>query len=366
MARRPRAAALLAAVASGALILSACSSSSEEAATEETAAAEETAAEEAAAEETAAEEAAGAALSDIRVAAVIKDEANPFFGTIAQGMQDAAAEYGVDLTVEYAPTTNDEVGQADKLNTLAGQDYDCFVVIPISSNNLNQGLGQVSQAGIPIVNIDSPVDAEGLAAAGGQITAFVGTDNYQAGVKGGQKMVELIGEGKEIGLIAGLAGNVTSNERIEGFQEGAAGSTFIGPVNADWETAKALDAAKAMIAANPNIAAIFAANDTMAQGIAQAVAESGKDIKVMGVDGIEPILADIEAGAVTGSVSQYPWVMGKLGVEACIVAAQGGTVTEFVESPAVVVTAENVGEAISNFPRPPGEFENPFPAQIQR
>ncbi len=365
MARRPRAAALLAAVASGALLLSACSSGSDEAATEETAA-EETVAEEAAAEETAAEEAAGAALSDIRVAAVIKDEANPFFGTIAQGMQDAAAEWGVDLTVEYAPTTNDEVGQADKLNALAGQDYDCFVVIPISSNNLNQGLGQVSQAGVPIVNIDSPVDAEGLAAAGGQITAFVGTDNYQAGVKGGQKMVELIGEGKQIGLIAGLAGNVTSNARIEGFQEGAAGSTFVGPVNADWETAKALDAAKAMIAANPDIAGIFAANDTMAQGIAQAVAESGKDIKVMGVDGIEPILADIEAGAVTGSVSQYPWVMGKLGVEACIVAAQGGTVTEFVESPAVVVTADNVAEALSVFPQPPGTFESPFAAQIQK
>ena len=365
MARRPRAAALLAAVATSALILSACTSGSDEAATEETAA-EEAPAEEAPAEEAPAEEAAGAGLSDIRVAAVIKDEANPFFGTIAQGMQDAAAEWGVDLTVEYAPTTNDEVGQADKLNALAGQDYDCFVVIPISSNNLNQGLGQISQAGTPIVNIDSPVDAEGLAAAGGEITAFVGTDNYQAGVKGGQKMVELIGEGAEIGLIAGLAGNVTSNARIEGFQEGAAGSTFIGPVNADWETAKALDAAKAMIAANPNIAGIFAANDTMAQGIAQAVAESGKDIKVMGVDGIEPILADIEAGAVTGSVSQYPWVMGKLGVEACIVAAQGGTVTEFVESPAVVVTAENVAEALSVFPQPPGAFESPFAAQIQR
>jgi len=343
MARQTRVAGMFAAVAVGALVLSACSSGSDDASTE-----------------------AAGGLSDIRVAAVIKDEANPFFGTIAQGMQDAAAEWGVDLTVEYAPTTNDEVGQADKLNALAGQDYDCFVIIPISSNNLNQGLGQISQAGTPIVNIDSPVDADGLAAAGGKITAFVGTDNYQAGVKGGQKMIEVIGEGKEIGLIAGLAGNVTSNARIEGFQEGAAGSTFVGPVNADWETAKALDAAKAMIAANPNIAGIFAANDTMAQGIAQAVAESGKDIKVMGVDGIEPILADIDAGKVTGSVSQYPWVMGKLGVEACIVAAQGGTVTEFVESPAVVVTADNVADAISNFPKPPGAFDSPFASQIKQ
>ena len=364
MARRTRTAGVIAAVAASVLVLGACSSGSEEPAADDTAA--EAATEEAPAEDTTADEAAAGGLSDIRVAAVIKDEANPFFGTIAQGMRDAADEYGVELTVEYAPTTNDEVGQADKLNTLAGQDYDCFVVIPISSNNLNQGLGQLSQAGTPIVNIDSPVDAEGLAAAGGAITAFVGTDNYQAGVKGGEVMKGLVGDGATIGLIAGLAGNVTSNARIDGFQEGAAGLTFVGPVNADWETAKALDAAKAMIAANPDIAGIFAANDTMAQGIAQAVAESGKDIKVMGVDGIEPILVDIEGGKVTGSVSQYPWVMGKLGVEACIVAAQGGTVTEFVESPAVVVTADNVAEAISNFPKPPGQFDSPFSAEIQK
>ena len=363
MARRPRAAGLMAAFAAGVLLLGACSSSSD-APADETAAAEPAAAEEAPAEEPADD--AAAAGTGVRVAAIIKDEANPFFGTIAQGMRDAAAEHGVDLTVEYAPTTNDEVGQADKLNALAGQGFDCFVVIPISSNNLNQGLGQVSQAGTPIVNIDSPVDADGLAAAGGAITAFVGTDNYAGGVKGGQKMKELVGDGATIGLIAGLAGNVTSNARIDGFQEGAAGLNFVGPVNADWETAKALDAAKAMIAANPDITGIFAANDTMAQGIAQAVAESGKDIKVMGVDGIEPILADIESGKVTGSVSQYPWVMGKLGVEACVVAAQGGTVTEFVESPAVVVTSDNVAEAISNFPKPPGEFDDPFLAQIKK
>ena len=86
----------------------------------------------------------------------------------------------------------------------------------------------------------------------------------------------------------------------------------------------------------------------------------------MGVDGIEPILVDIESGKVTGSVSQYPWVMGQLGVEACIVAAQGGAVTEFVESPAVVVTADNVGDAISNFPQPPAAFDSPFAALIQK
>ena len=339
--RSPRFGAL-AVLASGALVLAACGGSSDDGGGDKP-------------------------LSEIKVAGVVKGLDNPFFITIKDGMEAAAAEYGIQLTVEAAPGLNDETGQANKLDTLAGQGFDCFVVIPISSNNLTQGLGKVAQQGIPIVNIDSPVDPAGLEAAGGKITAFVGTDNTAAGAKGGEVMKATLGDGATVGLVAGLAGNVTSNERIDGFQAGAAGLTFDGPINADWDTTKALDTANAMLASNPDISGFFAANDQMAQGIAQAVEQAGRsDIKVMGVDGIEAILADIAAGKVYASVSQYPYVMGLLGVEACIVAAQGGTVPEFVESPAVVITPDNVDKAIADFPQPPEAYNNPFSALIKK
>ncbi|MGB4689601.1 MAG: hypothetical protein WBH16_05285, partial [Candidatus Nanopelagicales bacterium] len=82
MVRRSRAAGIMAAFAAGTLLLGACSSDSEETTTDE---------------------ANASGTAGLRIAAVIKDEANPFFGTIAEGMRDAASEYGVDLTVEYAP-----------------------------------------------------------------------------------------------------------------------------------------------------------------------------------------------------------------------------------------------------------------------
>lgn len=310
---------------------------------------------------------AGKALKDIKIAAVVKGLDNPFFGTISDGVKAAAQEYGVSATIEAAPGLNDETGQANKLDALAGQSFDCFVVIPISSNNLTQGLAKISAKGTPIVNIDSPVDPAGMQAAGGKINAFIGTDNTAAGKSGGEAMMKLIPAGKKVGLIAGLAGNVTSNERIDGFKSGATGASLLGPINADWDTTKALDAAKQMLAKDPDIAAFFAANDQMAQGIAKAVAESKKDIKVMGVDGIKDILAQIKSGEVTGSVSQYPYVMGRLGVEACIVAAQGGQVPEKVESPHVVITKENVDQAITDFPKPPGNtYDNPFATLIKK
>ena len=284
-------------------------------------------------------------LKDIRIAAVVKGLDNPFFIGIKEGIEETALKYGVTANVQAAPGLNDDIGQANKLDSLAGQNYDCYIVIPISSNNLSQGLGKVTKAGKPVINIDSPVDAASLKAAGGKITTFAGTDNKAAGRSGGKSMVKLIGKGKKIGLIAGLAGNVTSNARIDGFKAGAAGSKFVGPVNADWDTTKALDAAKAMLAANPDIAGFFAANDQMAQGIANAVKEAGKKIPVYGVDGIPDILPLIKSGDVAASISQYPYVMGKMGVEACILSAQGKSLPKNTITPHYVIDKSNIDKA---------------------
>ncbi|MEN9679331.1 MAG: hypothetical protein RLZ57_460 [Actinomycetota bacterium] len=311
-------------------------------------------------------QAAPKALKDVKIAAVVKGLDNPYFIGVKNGIVDTAKKLGVKADVQAAPGLNDETGQANKLDALAGQDFDCYIVIPISSNNLSQAIGKITKKGKAVVNIDSPVDAASLKAAGGKITTFAGTDNKAAGKSGGQSMVKLIGKGKKIGLIAGLAGNVTSNARIDGFKAGAAGSKFVGPVNADWDTTKALDAAKAMLAANPDIAGFFAANDQMAQGIANAVKEAGKKIPVYGVDGIPDILPLIKSGDVAASISQYPYVMGKMGVEACILSAQGKSLPKNTITPHYVIDKSNIDKAIANKNvLPPGAYSDPYAKQIK-
>ena len=313
-------------------------------------------------------------LKDIRIAAVLKGLDNPFFIGIKEGIEETALKYGVYANVQAAPGLNDDIGQANKLDSLAGQNYDCYIVIPISSNNLSQAVGKITKKGKTVINIDSPIDAASLKAAGGKVTSFAGTDNFAAGKAGGAHMVKAIGTGKKIALIAGLAGNVTSNARINGFKEGAAGATFVGPENADWDTTKALDKANAMLLANPDIAGFFAANDQMAQGIAKAVKAAGKKIPVYGVDGIADALAEVKAGNITATISQYPYVMGQMGVEACIIAAQGGKVPASTITPYYVIDSTNIDKALTNkstrgfFPNqlPPGEYKNPYTSKIKK
>jgi ribose transport system substrate-binding protein len=132
--------------------------------------------------------AAPKALKDIRIAAVVKGLDNPFFIGIKEGIEETALKYGVTANVQAAPGLNDDIGQANKLDSLAGQNYDCYIVIPISSNNLSQAIGKITKRGKTVINIDSPVDAASLKAAKGKIASFAGTDNYAAGKAGGKDM----------------------------------------------------------------------------------------------------------------------------------------------------------------------------------
>jgi ribose transport system substrate-binding protein len=104
----------------------------------------------------------------------------------------------------------------------------------------------------------------------------------------------------------------------------------------------------------------------MALGIAQAVKNAGKkgQIAIVGVDGIEDALKSIQAGDMSATVSQYPYTIGQLGVEACIAAAGGKTLPASVKAPVQVVTKANVAKAEKKFPQPVGAYDDPFTAMI--
>lgn len=326
-------------------------------------AAEEAPTEAPAADTTTEEEAPAPAESALSVAAIIKGLDNPFFQTMQSGIETQAELDSVEVNVQAAAAIDDTTGQADRLTSLAGQDYGCFIVNPISGTNLIQALLPVSEAGTTIVNIDSPFDAEAASAAGLRIDTYIGTDNVSAGAKGGAFVAENIEAGAEVAIIGGVAGNETSAARIDGFKAalGDAG-TIVTEVAADWMRERALTAATDILAANPNVVAFFAANDDMGLGIVQALKNLDKvgEVIVVSVDGNLEALESVKAGELTATIAQYPFAVGSLGVQACEAAATGQTLPENVESPTALVNVGNADAAISNFPQPFEEFANPL------
>ncbi len=295
--------------------------------------------------------------------AVIKGLDNPFFQQMEQGIDAQAQDSGVDIEIQAAASITDTSGQADKLDAMAQQGFDCYVVNPISGTNLVQGLARIAAEGTPVVNIDSPVEADAASKAGLEISTYIGTDNVEAGQKAGETMLEALGGSGDVALVGGISGDVTSGARLDGFTQAVQGKlNIVQTVAADWDRQIALTKATDILSANPDIKGFFAANDDMAIGIARAVANAGRagEIPIIGVDGIEDALKAVEAGDMYATVAQYPYAIGEMGVQACQKATDGGDLPENVVAPTAVVTKDNAGEALEAFPAPFEEFENPL------
>src|SRR5829696_2771179 len=289
----------------------------------------------------------GTAGGEAKVAAVIKGLDNPFFQTMQQGIDDAAKAGSVSTTVQAANSITDTTGQADKLTGLAGQDYSCFIVNPISGTNLVQGLAQIAARDKTIVNIDSPVDAKAAEAAGAKLATYIGTDNVEAG---------------------GIAGDVTSGARVEGFQK-SLGSNLqvVQTVAANWDRQEALTQATNILRAHPDLKGFFAANDDMGLGIARAIANANKTgkVQVISVDGNKNAVEAVQAGELAATVAQFPYAIGFMGMEACQAAASGATLPGNVKSPVQLVTKENAAKALEAAPKPFADYDDPFKPLIK-
>ena len=302
-----------------------------------------------------------------QVAAIIKGLDNPFFQAMQQGIQDQAKAEGINVTVQAATSITDTTGQADKLQALAGQNYSCYIVNPISGTNLVQPLVPVSQSGKPIVNIDNPISSDAAKSAGLKISTYIGTDNVSAGKLAASEMAKLLPNGGDVALIGGIAGDVTSQARLTGFQEGVPSSIrIIQTVAADWDRQKALTAAGDLLRAHPNLKGFFAANDDMGLGVSRAIADAGKQgqVQVVSVDGIKDALKAVQAGTLSATVSQYPYTIGAMGMEACKAAMAGKTLPANVTAPVLVVTKSNATQALASFPKPFASYPDPFAALI--
>jgi len=306
---------------------------------------------------------ASAAGGSAKVAAVIKGLDNPFFQSMEQGVKDQAKTAGVPVTVQAAASVTDTTGQADKLNALAGQDFSCFVVNPISGTNLIQGVAQLAAKKKTIVNIDSPIDAKAAKAANATPATYIGTDNVQAGELAGKRMTQLLASGGEVAAIGGISGDVTSGARIEGFTKGLGSSVKLTQTVApNWDRQEALTQATNVLRAKPKLAGFFVANDDMGLGVARAVADAGKTgkVKIISVDGIKDALEAVKAGQLDGVVAQYPYAIGAMGLQACQAAAKGKTLPAQVKAPVALVTKANAEKAIAVTPKPFQSYTNPF------
>jgi D-allose transport system substrate-binding protein len=283
----------------------------------------------------------GAFAEDLKIAAILKTLANPHWVSMKNGYEEEAAKQGITVEVFAVAAEGNIQEQLQLFETVLQKGYDGIAFSPITPVNLIPTVVKANKQNIPIVNVDEGVDQKALADAGGEIAAYIRTDNYAIGEKAADFVASQLPDGGKVAIVEGMAGNASGDARRDGFKDKIAtyaGFELVASQPADWDRIKALDVGTNIMNRNEDLVAIYCANDTMALGAVQAVENLKKNVIVVGTDGIDEAVESVKAGKMAATVAQDPYAMGVTAVQTLLKLIKDETVEFDMLVPSKLIT----------------------------
>ena len=273
---------------------------------------------------------------------------NPFFAGLVKGLENGAATHGFELITTNA--NGDPNQQISDVQNLLNRGVDYLAINPADGKAIAGAVEEAKKRGIPVFALADTIDAP--------VDVTLSQDHVKAGSLAVDEIVKFLetkngsASGNVVDIM-GMAGSPAANGREKGFKEAVAkhpGIKVIATQDGGWDTAKANAIMTDILQANPEIDAVFCANDAEAVGVSAAIQAAGRmkpigdkdHIYVIGIDGPKPAIEDIRKGVQDASISQQPIKMSEKMMDLVADMVAGKTVEKSVEWPSQLITKENI------------------------
>ena len=264
----------------------------------------------------------------------VSTQNNPFFVSLVEGAEKQAGVLGVDITV--ADAGDDAAKQTSDIEDLVASGISVLIVNPVDSDAVTGAVEFAKSKGVKVISVDRAVN-------GVDIECQIASDNVLGAELATQFIVDTLGEGAVVAELEGVTGASAAIDRSQGFHNVAdAKLTVVARQTANFARAEGMSVMENMLQANPDIQAVFAANDEMALGAMEAISGAGKDIMVVGFDATDDAIASIKAGQMAGTIAQQPALIGSTAVTNALKLINGETIEKSIPVEVTLVTAENV------------------------
>lgn len=279
--------------------------------------------------------------ADNKVIGVVPKGANHIFWlTVKAGAEKAAAEAGYSVEWNAPALEIDAKRQQDIIESMVNRKLAGIALAPVDKKAMVNIVERAAAAGIPTVIYDSDVDTA-------KRVSYIATDNREGGRMAARRIGEVLGGKGKVGVIGFMAGSASTMEREDGFLEELKakfpGIEMVGLQFGMADRAKAMAVTENMMTAHPDLAGLFADNESSLSGAVQALkSRANKKIKLVGFDASDALIADLKEGWIDSLVLQDPFRMGYDSVKAITKKLSGETVAGRQDLPATLATREDL------------------------
>jgi ribose transport system substrate-binding protein len=227
------------------------------------------------------------------------------------GLMDAAKELGVRAEVVGPEGFDPKAEKEEFLRVVARKVAPSGILVSAADGELmRDAIDSAVAAGIPVVTIDSDSPKS-------KRLTFVGTNNYEAGMIGGELLAKEL-KGKGVVAVYTIAGQENLGERLEGYKRALAqspGIRIVQVIDIKGESAAAFDATESLVAKVPIPDAFVCLEALSCTEVADVLTRrnvTGKTIIAM--DTGKSTLTWVQKGTIRATIAQRPYAMAYYGL----------------------------------------------------
>lgn len=279
--------------------------------------------------------------ADVRIVGVVPKGTNHiFWQTVHAGAVKAAREFHFEIEWNAPTLEVDSSRQIEIVESMINRRLAGIVLAPVDRHALVAVVQRAAREGIPVSIFDSAIDT-------GSIVSYVATNNTEGGRMAACRLGEILGGKGKVGVIGFMPGSASTMEREDGFQSEIRahfpGIEIVGLQFGMADRAKAMGETENILTAHPDLAGLFADNESSSSGAVQALkSRRATTVKLVAFDASDQLLADLRSGVIDSLVVQNPFRMGYESTRAIGLKLAGQTPPAKIDSGATLVRREDL------------------------
>ncbi len=252
---------------------------------------------------------------------ITTDKEYEFWNIMNTGAADMARDIGINYIWD-APQERNVDQQIEIINRAVEAGAEALLIAADDPKRISAVVEDAKARGVKVIYVDSPAYEEAI--------TTLSTDNYEAGVRAGETLIEILNErgisSGSVGII-GYASKENTDLRDMGFrsvlEEDGRFRVLDTIETKRGDPDEAQEAAERLIRENEDLVALYGTNEGTSIGVGNAIRANNNRYIGIGFDRTDIMLELLEDGNLQAIVVQNPYTMGYLGMAEAVAAILG-------------------------------------------